>query len=136
MIDPNGETDYNVSGDGTLIKAHPFVDAVRKFFGVKDDNDKIIAVNRDNKSVILAAGSIGEIKTKDYTDESGKSQNGQFFTVENKSEAVKAYNFLAENTDIEWSQIDRMINKEPKALYQQAVKMTPRILSLYWQVRY
>lgn len=105
-IDPDGKTDYKVSKDGTLVKASPFTDALKKFFGFKDKNDRIFAANRDVEPVKLAAGSVGELKNKNYKDEQGKIQNGQYFTIENKTEADKAFNFLAKNTDVEWSQID------------------------------
>ncbi|HJV78164.1 MAG TPA: hypothetical protein VJ602_07240 [Paludibacter sp.] len=44
MIDPNGLTDYNVNKDGYISKKDPTIDAIKKFFGIADKNDKLMVM--------------------------------------------------------------------------------------------
>jgi len=95
MIDPDGMTDYEVTESGNMYKKFPVLDAIKKFFGHKDKNDRIIAVDRGNKTSELPEGSIGEITKL----EKGK---GEYFNISDDAAAEKAYNFLSENTVVEW----------------------------------
>jgi len=109
IIDPEGLTDYSVNKEGYIYKTNPILDAVRKFFGIKDKDDKLIAVNNKNNTLVMPAGSVGEIKS--YTDDKG-NKVGDYFNVSNDKVAGKVDEFLSENTGVEFSRIEYNNSKE------------------------
>jgi len=109
MVDPEGLTDYSVNKEGYVYKTNPILDGVRKFFGIKDKDDKLIAVDNKNNTLVMPAGSIGEIKS--YTDDKG-NKAGDYFNVSNDKVAGKVDEFLSENTGVEFSRIEYNNSKE------------------------
>jgi RHS repeat-associated protein len=105
MVDPEGLTDYNVTSDGHVNKAHPTWDAVKKFFGGKDKDDKLIAVDNKNKTLVMPAGSIGEINKLE-------NDKGEYFNVSNDKVAGTVHEFLSENTGAEFSRTEYNNSKE------------------------
>ena len=59
MVDPEGLTDYSVNKEGDIYKTNPILDGIRKFFGIKDKDDKLIAVDNKINTLVMPAGSIG-----------------------------------------------------------------------------
>jgi RHS repeat-associated protein len=103
MIDPNGLTDYMVNSEGVIYKKNPIIDEIKKFFGITDKDDKLIAADNKNNTLELEAGSIGEIGTQN--DANGKAA-GHSFSVSNDKSAEQVFEFLSENTNVEWSKTE------------------------------
>lgn len=93
-IDPDGMDDYILNRDGSTILA----------LKTNDGNDKIYAVNKDGeidkKNTIDLTKDVMSSKT---TEQSTGNKGIDRFTSFNKSQADDYFRFVANNTDVEWS---------------------------------
>ena len=102
------------------------MDAVKKFFGIKDNNDRIFKTNKSDgeidksvKPCVLPAGSVGEIINLTVNvDENGQvvAKNGQYLSIGNKNYSDKIYKFLRANTDVEWTYIRESNDSKPNLI--------------------
>jgi hypothetical protein len=111
VIDPTGMTDYRIYSDGRIVDTSSLWDKIKRIFTGPDSTDKLIASN--GKSLEMAAGTMKDITAeKDATGKTTKTS----FTVEGSEKAEIIHEFVSENTNVEFSNVDAVKNGQEKSV--------------------
>ncbi len=97
-IAPKGLTDYLVNEDGYIYEKNPLFEWAKRWIGIEDEQDKLIATNGESLSM-----GVGMIKNKEY--KKGDKVLGHYFNISDDDAAERVYIFLSENTKVEWGRI-------------------------------
>ncbi|GIV41859.1 MAG: hypothetical protein KatS3mg034_1169 [Vicingaceae bacterium] len=99
-IDPNGDDDYKVDKKGNISLVKETDDEKDNLFAVDDDGNMV----KDN--FITVDKGILDKKYSQYTeDDEGNWHKYDILKVRGDDKATELFKFLANNTDVEWSQI-------------------------------
>jgi hypothetical protein len=99
-IDPTGLTDYRITENGYIRDASTLWDKIKNYFTGPDKTDKLIASN--GNTLTMDAGTMTEVK--EYKKGDGKI--GDYFKVSSDKVAEKIYEFVSENTKVEWGRTE------------------------------
>ena len=101
FIDPTGENTYRVAGDGNFYLLY------------EDDNEKDVIYNDNlDASIEVSKDFMASHRTVkgEFKNEPSKTRTSQLYRLTEDSD--KLYSFLCDNTNVEWSQLKMLDDKE------------------------
>lgn len=101
MIDPDGRDEYDFKNNGELLRVIP--NSEKDIVNVVDNKGNRI----DGKSIELEYGTISSYETK---NKGGKYEYNKY-QIKGNDNGKKVFEFLADNTKVEWGLINFFSNK-------------------------
>jgi RHS repeat-associated protein len=115
-VDPTGMTDFEIDNKGYIYrKAEGFWKSIKTFFTGDKTTEDYLYVKGSNTKMKFEKGILDQIKPKSVTINKGKQNEqtieGHMLSIDNAVTANEMYNFVRDNTDVEWSFITYNDNK-------------------------